>query len=190
VKARGSSERQADRSADNLSQSRADSSRASARKLEARVACRLRSAGGTRGTAWQSLGSNSTSVALGKGFPTGTSVCVGLAGRDLFGGLDGAVQRARPIASAEGVASGRERILDTVEMFSAGVQRTSVREGERRRTRQSGSSQTSCFGSRGAAGGGGLSARQSGRFGCFGTRAVGGRQNSKRATAAVTRYGY
>jgi hypothetical protein len=34
------------------------------------------------------------------------------------------------------------------------------------------------------------SARDAGRFGSFGFRAVGKRQNDKKATAAVTQYGY
>jgi hypothetical protein len=43
---------------------------------------------------------------------------------------------------------------------------------------------------RGSGCGGDLLARFSGRFGCFGARAVGNRQNGMKVTAAVTRYGY
>lgn len=75
-------------------------------------------------------GKQPTSVALGKGASTGTSVCVGSAGRDLFGGLDGAVQRAWPLAFQR-----RERLAEgsafstRSRRCSAVVQRTSVREG-------------------------------------------------------------
>jgi hypothetical protein len=93
-------------------------------------------------------------------------------------------------SSAEGAAGGRERILDTVETLFCGCP-AHFGAGRRRRRHGKAAHRKPTVSAAGAWRAAEACRRDSlVGSGASASRAVGGRQNSKRATAAVTRYGY
>lgn len=108
----------------------------------------------------------------------------------LFGAQATRCSGPGPVVSAAGEVSGSERMpgrtrnqAGLADVTEASAHRADA--GSRRRSGRNPSLRR-----RGSVGCGDLLARFSGRFGCFGARAVGNRQNGMKVTAAVTRYGY